>query len=274
MLQSVVLYTTANLLVKALAILPTPQLVFLRSAISLVFCVLWLWRVGQPLLGHNHKWLVIRGTAGMVALTMFFHTIRHIPLASATVIQYLSPIFTVLLAILFDGQRIKPHRWLYFAAAFGGILMVKGFDPRVSWTYLGLGMGSALGAAIAYLATIKCRETDSAVGVVTWFHMIATPVMGSWSAAVWHPMTAQQWGMALGIGVLSLLAQVAMTKALHLEDAARVMPFKYFGAILALVFAWVLFDEAITGWALVGIGVVLAAVTANALAGRVRVSAP
>ena len=209
----------------------------------------------------------------MVALTLFFHTIRHIPLASATVIQYLSPIFTVLLAILFDGQRIRPHRWLYFAAAFGGILMVKGFDPRVSWLYLIMGMGSALGAAVAYLATIKCRETDSAVGVVTYFHMIATPVMGSWSAAVWHPMTSTQWGMAVGIGVLSLLAQVAMTKALHLEDAARVMPFKYFGAILALGAAWVLFDEHITGWALVGIGIVLAAVTANAIAGRKKLSA-
>lgn len=274
MLQSVVLYTSANLLVKALAVLPTPQLVFLRSAVSLVFCILWLWRVGQPLLGHNRKWLLIRGAAGMVALTMFFHTIRHIPLASATVIQYLSPIFTVLLAILFDGQRIKPHRWLYFAAAFGGILMVKGFDPRVSWLYLGLGMGSALLAAVAYLATIKCRETDSAVGIVVWFHLIATPAMGGWSAAVWHPMTAGQWGMAVGIGVLSLLAQVAMTKALHLEDAARVMPFKYFGAVLALGMAWVLFDEVITGWALVGIGLVLAAVTANAIAGRAKFSAP
>ena len=81
-------------------------------------------------------------------------------------------------------------------------------------------------------------------------------------------MTATQWGMAVGIGVLSLVAQVAMTKALHLEDAARVMPFKYFGAILALVLAWILFDERITGWSLVGIAVVLAAVTANTLSGN------
>ena len=86
MLQSVVLYTSANLLVKALAILPTPQLVFLRSAISFLFCALWIWRKGDPLLGHNRKWLVLRGVSGMIALTLFFHTIRHIPLASATVI--------------------------------------------------------------------------------------------------------------------------------------------------------------------------------------------
>lgn len=278
MLQSVVLYTTANLLVKALAVLPTQQLVFLRSAVSLGFCLIWLWREGAPLLGHNRRWLLVRGLAGMVALSLFFHTIRHIPLASATVIQYLSPIFTILLAMLFDGQRIRPHRWLYFAAAFGGILMVKGFDPRVSWLYLFMGLGSATLAALAYLATIKCRETDSAVGIVTYFHLIAAPVMGSWSAATWHPMTLDQWGMAFGIGALSLVAQVAMTKALHLEDAARVMPFKYFGAILALFAARMLFDEVVTGWALVGILIVLAAVTANTLSGgrdkKRRLSAP
>ena len=268
MLQSVVLYTSANLLVKALAFLPTPQLVFLRSVVSLFFCVLWLWKKGDPLFGHNRKWLVVRGIMGMIGLTLFFHTIRYIPLASATVIQYTSPIFTVLLAILFDGQRIKPHRWLYFATAFGGILMVKGFDPRVSWLYLGMGLGSALTAAVAYLATIKCRDTDSPVGIVTYFHMVATPIMGSWSAAVWQPMNASQWAMAIGVGILSLLAQVAMTKALHLEDAARVMPFKYFGAFLALILAWNLFDEKITGWSLVGICIVLAAVTANTLAGK------
>ena len=35
------------------------------------------------------------------------------------------------------------------------------------------------------------------------------------------PHDQSQWCMAVGIGVLSLLAQIAMTKALHLEDAAR-----------------------------------------------------
>ena len=69
MLQSVVLYTTANLLVKALAFLPTQQLVFLRSAVSLGFCLMWLWKEGAPLLGHNRRWLLVRGLAGMVALT-------------------------------------------------------------------------------------------------------------------------------------------------------------------------------------------------------------
>ena len=66
--------------------------------------------------------------------------------------------------MLFDGQRIRAHRRLYFAAIFGGILMVKGFDPRVSWLYLFMGLGSATLAALAYLATIKCRKRTAPWG--------------------------------------------------------------------------------------------------------------
>ena len=39
--------------------------------------------------------------AGMIGLAGFFHTVRHIPIAGATVIQYFSPVFTVFLALMF-----------------------------------------------------------------------------------------------------------------------------------------------------------------------------
>ena len=108
MLQSVVLYTTANLLVKALAFCRHSNWSSCAARSASCFCVIWLWKEGAPLLGHNRRWLLVRGLAGMVALSLFFHTIRHIPLASATVIQYLSPIFTVLLAMPLTANASNP----------------------------------------------------------------------------------------------------------------------------------------------------------------------
>jgi drug/metabolite transporter (DMT)-like permease len=269
MLTATVLYTAANLCVKSLAHLPTEELVFLRSVVSLVMAGGWLLYKGIPLFGVNRKWLVVRGIFGTIGLATFFHTIRHIPLASATVIQYLSPIFTVLLARRFDGQKaMRPIQWLFFAVAFGGVLMVKGFDPRVSWLYLGLGVTSAVAAGVAYLATMKCRETDHPVGVVIWFHWIAVPVTGSLTAFTWVPPVGWEWGLALAVGVLSIFAQIAMTHALHLGEAATIMPFKYVGAVLAFVASLLIFDEHLGGWALAGMFCVIAAVTANTLLKR------
>jgi drug/metabolite transporter (DMT)-like permease len=269
MVLATVLYTAANLCVKALAHLPTQELVFLRSIISLVLTGGWLWWNGYSLLGVNRKWLLIRGIFGTIGLATFFHTLRFIPIASATVIQYLSPIFTVLLARYFDGQRsMRPVQWLFFATAFAGVLMVKGFDPRINWLYFGLGVSSAMAAGVAYLATMKCRETDHPVGVVIWFHLVAVPVTGGWTAFTWVPPVGNEWLLALAVGLLSVVAQVAMTFALHQGEANVIMPFKYFGAVLAFIFGLLLFDEHLNQWALAGIGLVILSVTVNTLLKR------
>ena len=266
MMLATILYTAANLCVKALAHLPTQELVFLRSIISLILTAGWLWWNGYSLLGVNRKWLLIRGIFGTIGLATFFHTLRFIPIASATVIQYLSPIFTVLLARYFDGQRsMRPIQWLFFTTAFAGVLMVKGFDPRINWLYFGLGVTSAMAAAVAYLVTMKCRETDHPVGVVIWFHLVAVPVTGGWTAFTWVAPAGNEWLLALAVGLLSVVAQVAMTFALHQGQANVIMPFKYFGAVLAFIFGLLLFDEYLNRWALTGIGLVILSVTINTI---------
>lgn len=271
MISAAVLYTAANLCVKALAHLPTEELVFLRSATSLILAGGWLIWKGKPILGVNRKWLLIRGIFGTIGLATFFHTIRFIPLASATVIQYLSPIFTVLLAARFDGQRgMRPVQWIFFALAFIGVLMVKGFDPRISWLYLGLGITSAMAAAVAYLATMKCRDTDHPVGVVIWFHLVAVPVTGTWTTFTWVSPIGHEWLLALAVGILSIFAQVAMTHALHRGEANVIMPFKYLGAILAFVFGLLLFDERLNAYALMGMILVIASLITNTLYKRFR----
>ena len=269
MLLATVMYTSANLTVKALAHLPTMELVFLRSIISLLLTAAWLRLKGIALLGVNRKWLIIRGVLGTVGIATFFHTLRFIPIASATVIQYLSPIFTVLLARYFDGQRsMRSVQWGFFAVAFAGVLMVKGFDPRINWWYFTLGVVSAIAAAGAYLATMKCRETDHPVGVVIWFHFVAVPVSGAWTAFSWVPPVGNEWVLVLAVGLLSVVAQVAMTFALHQGEANVIMPFKYIGAVLAFIFGLMLFDERLSAWALVGMALVIVAVVLNTLLKR------
>lgn len=266
MLLATVLYTAANVCVKALGHLPTEELVFLRSVVSLVVAGGWLLATGRPLLGNNRSWLLVRGVFGTIGIATFFHTIRHIPLASATVIQYLSPLFTVILARRFDGQPgLRPVQWGLFALAFGGVMLVKGFDARVSWLYLALGVASAMAAGVAYLATMKCRHTDHPVGVVIWFHLVAVPASGSLAAFTWVPPVGWEWGLALLIGVLSIVAQIAMTFALHRGQASTIMPFKYVGAVLAFLSGLLLFDEQLNAYALAGMGLVVVAVTANTL---------
>jgi drug/metabolite transporter (DMT)-like permease len=268
MLISVVLFTAANVMVKMIGHLPTTQIVFLRSSISLVLCASFVLYRRFPFFGYNRKWLIIRGVFGMIALSLFFYTIQNIPLATATVIQYLSPVFTVLLAMYWLGQKVRPVQWLFLALAIVGVIMVKGFDPNTPLKFLIIGAIAAFLAAIAYFATMKCKATDHPVAIVMYFHLIATPVMGGLSVPVWKPISGAEFGLGMAIGVLSVLAQVTMAFAIHREDASVVTPFKYVGAIFALAIGYYMFDEHLSTFSILGILLVIIGVTLNTLAKR------
>lgn len=265
-LLSSLTYAGVNLCVKYLDHIPTHEIVFFRSLISLTICTIWIQRLKIPFFGYNKKWLLIRGFAGMTALFLFFVTIKEMPLASATTIQYISPIFTVLLATQLMGEKVRPIQWLLFLCAFVGVIMIKGFDERISYLYLGIGIVSALISGIAYNAIMKCRTTDHPVTVVLYFPLIATPIMGTACLTVdWVTPQGVEWLILLLLGVLTQVAQIYMTKALHADHSSTVMPFKYFGVIYAFTIGFFFFQETLPWLSILGIAIVIVAVVVNTL---------
>ena len=124
MLTSVVLYTSANLCVKELSHLGTFQLVFLRSAVSLLLCVVYL-RAGIHLLGNNRRWLFVRGLMGMIALSGFFIPSAH-SFGQCHGDSIFQPSVHGLACLLFLKERVHRWQWLFLGLALLGIVMVKG----------------------------------------------------------------------------------------------------------------------------------------------------
>lgn len=206
----------------------------------------------------------------MTALFLFFYTLQNMPLASATTIQYLSPVFTVILAIFINRERVRPVQWIFFSIAFTGVLLIKGFDPRITTWLLIAGIVSAMLSGLAYNAIMRCKYTDHPVTIVMYFHLIAVPVMGIWTFLDWVSPTPRDWILLLIIGILSQFAQVFMARALHADQAAKVTPFKYIGSVFAVVIGYTIFDERLHWLSLAGIGFVLVGVLLNARVKSVR----
>ena len=62
----------------------------------------------RPLKVTNWRGLFLRGAFGGSAVLAFFTAIQHLPVGLATLLNYTSPIFTVLWAAIFLGERIGP----------------------------------------------------------------------------------------------------------------------------------------------------------------------
>lgn len=263
MLLSTFAFSLMQLCVKFLSHLPALELVLFRSSISLILSLVFLRRIGVNPFGNNKKLLILRGVFGVTALSMFFITLQNIPLATAVTLQYLSPVFTAIFAIWMLGERMKPIQWLFFAIAFSGVALIKGFESEVELLYFALGLGSAVFAGLAYNCVRILRNSEHPVVIVFYFPLIATPLMAIASFFIWVTPLGWDWLFILFLGLFTQVGQVYMTKALQAETANKVTSLKYLGTLYALLYGLFIFGETYSLWSIVGISLVLFGVILN-----------
>lgn len=261
---------------------PIPEIILFRSIITFFMCYAIIRAKKIPFFGNNIKWLVIRGVFGTIALTLYFYALDNLPIAIATTIAYLSPVFTVIIAIYLVKEKVNRIQWLFFFIAFVGVASISlskflsenesvtAIDP---WWVLA-GAGSALFAGVSYNAIVKCRHTDAPVTIVMYFPLIAIPIMVFVTSFDYVVPVGVEWWILIIIGVFTQFAQILMTKALHAENTATVTPFKYFGSIYAFFIGLFMFDEVISLFGIAGIILILVGVIGNTIFRRKRKEKP
>jgi drug/metabolite transporter (DMT)-like permease len=262
MFLSTFFFAMANVCVKQVSHLPAMEIVFFRCLLGVAFCFYGLRRARASVVGSNHKILALRGIFGTVALYFFFVTVQHIPLASAMTIQYLSPIFTAVIAIFLLNEKVGLPQWLFYLIAFTGVLFIEQFDTRVSLYYLGLGVISAFGSGVAYNLVRSLKEKEHPLTVVFHFQLIGMIAGFLLTIFNWTTPVGWDWFYLLLIGIFSQLGQIFLTDALQKEKAASVAIIVYTGLIYGLSIGWIYFDEpqglgSLIGMLLVVIGVIL-----------------
>jgi drug/metabolite transporter (DMT)-like permease len=261
-----------NNVIPGLQKIPAHELVLARSIISFSISSSIIAYRGLPFFGTNKKWLTIRGLSGMMALTIFFQSIQHMPIAVASTIQYLAPIFTMLFAMVILKEKILKIQWLFVLLAFIGVLLI-GFngviesDAPVALNplWVGLGVLSAACSGIAYVAIVKLKPTDQPINIVSYFPMMAIPVMSFWCLFDFVMPIGIEWFILILIGICTQIAQISLTRALHFESSSLIMPFQYLGSVYAFLVGYLILDERLNSVVVIGVFVILLGVVFNTI---------
>ncbi len=166
MLISTLFFTTLHFTVGYLDHFPTFELIFFRSIGSVICGVVFLKKSKIPLLGNNKKILVVRAIVGLISVSLFFKSIDLMPLGTAVSLRYISPFFTAVFAVVFLKEKIKKIQWLFFGTAFSGVILLKGFDFRISALGLFIVLTSAFFSGLVYVIIRKIGNTEHPIVVV------------------------------------------------------------------------------------------------------------
>lgn len=263
MILATLFYAGMNVSIKYLDQIPSHEVVFFRSIITLVITWFLLRKNKISPWGNNKKLLIARGLAGFIGLTLYIYTVQRISLASAVTIQYLSPIFTALFAIFILGERMKGMQWMFFGLAFLGVLLIKGYDTSVDLGLMLLGVCSAVGSGLAYNFIRKLRGQDDPLVIVFYFPLVTIPIIAPYTLSHFVMPSPFEWLMLLSTGIFTQVAQVLMTRAYQLEKVANVSLLTYLGTIYALVIGTLLFDEVYQWQAVAGMALIIGGILAS-----------
>ena len=254
-------FSLMSVLVKASGMhLPPQELVFFRSVFVAGLTLLWLHRKGLPLLGRNRRLLFLRGLFGYLALSAFFYTLTHIPIADSVILQYTNALFAALLSPWLLKERNTARDWRYFALAFSGLVLIvrPGFSLQASAAAIGL-LGACC-SAVAYILVRRLRQTDHELHIILAFPMVSIVFSAPFAIRGFVMPRGWEWLMLAGIGATTMIAQLLMTRALHLERAARATNASYVAVVFSTLWGLVLWGEIPTWPTLLGALIVILAV--------------
>lgn len=259
--------------------LPSMEIVFFRGVLTLGLSYGMVRRARiTPVLGVNRRMLLQRGVLGAAALACFLFSLTHLPLAEATLIQYMNPVFAILVAHWWFGEKMGRGEWWALAASLTGVLLITRPDFLFGGASSGIHPGHALialmGAAFsgsAY-ATIRQMPRERPEVVVFYLPLMSVPMSLPFIASNWVMPTWPEWLLLIGIGLATQLAQTSMTRGLQVEKTARATMMGYSQIVFAGAWGVMLFGEVITWWTVVGAVVVLAGMLSLMVVRREAVS--
>lgn len=253
-------FSVMSLLVKiAGQRLPTQEVVLARSSVGALLSYATLRARGVNPWGNRKGLLLVRALVGYGGLSCFFYALVHLPLADATVIQYTNPVFTALLAAVLLSERLRGRDIaLVLLSLMGVVLMARpgflfgGLEERLDTVAAGVALLGAVLSAGAYVAVRRLGATEDPLVIVFYFALLSTAGAAPLTAVNAVLPTAGEWVALAGIGVVTQLAQVFMTKGLRLEAAGRAMAVAYMQIVFAAVWGMLFFAEFPDIWGFAG----------------------
>jgi drug/metabolite transporter (DMT)-like permease len=263
------LFAIMGALVRALAErYPIGQLVFMRSFFAVVpVLVLLAWR-GEIAMAFRIRspWRhLTRGLVGSAGMFTTFLALKYLPLADATAIGFATPLFAVVMAVVFLGEVVRVYRWSAVAVGFVGVVVML-------WPHLGAGgwsgstgtgamwaLAGAVTSATAMTMVRHMTQTETTWSIVFWFSALCA-LVGLMTAPLGWPMPdLRDASLFVLMGLVGGVAQLLLTDSYRHAAASVLAPFDYLALVFAVTIGFFVFAEVPEPMVLVGAAIVILA---------------
>ena len=192
----------------------------------------------------NYRIHLSRSFCGWIGITILFGASSVIPVSDATALIFINPIFTMIFAILFLGEKVKFTKWLAVTFTFiGAIILIRPENNLLEIQFINVILifgALALGLETIFIKILTKYENprqilliNNGIGVI----ISSIPIYFFWVT----PSIKQIVAMFF-VGALMLCAQICFIQAMRKSEAHFVAPFFYFTLIFVSIYDFFIFQ--------------------------------
>ena len=248
--------------------IPVLEIVAARAIVSGIISYADIKRKKISPWGHNKTLLIARGTVGSFALMFVYYAVTTLPLAEATVLQYLHPVFTAVLALYFLKESIQRSTIACIVISLLGLFIIiqpnlvqqdLQLDSAVQYPWISIGAGvlGAFGSAVAYIIIKKLTKTDDSSVIIFYFPLVAFPISMMMLGSDFVMPSLAATGLPILVGIFTQVGQVGLTKALHSADANKATAYAYVQVLFSVFIGWAYFSEVPMATTIMGGGLIM-----------------
>ena len=202
---------------------------------------------------------ILRPAFLVCSISSLFVGLTYLPLAEATAIGFVAPLFITILSVPILKEKVGIHRWTAILIGFTGVIIIIRPGGEF-WQFVSI--MPLLGAIFFALFQIFTRLLSGTEKTFTTLFYTGLGGLG-WSSIlvpfVWVVPSQIHILVFLAIGTLGALAHLCMINAFDFAEASLLAPFNYTKLLWVTVFGYWVFDDipSLDMW--VGSGVIVSA---------------
>lgn len=249
--------------------IPLLEIVAARSLVSLVISYLDIKRKGLSVWGSQRALLVARGVVGTLALICVYYAVTTLPLAEATLLQYMHPLFTALLALVVLKEGIGLSTVVCIVLSITGLVvmvepgLLRDTAPALPLFSVAMALAGAFGSAVAYVLVRRLSATEDASVIILYFPLVALPLSATLLGDEFVVPDMTSLALLLLVGLFTQVGQLGLTHAMRSETAGKAAAYSYIQVLFAVLLGWGIFGELPSLWTWVGGALIIAGALLN-----------
>ncbi len=231
--------------------IPQFELVFFRAFINLVVVVIIMLMRREKFNIPGKRLLIFRGLAGFTGLSCLFYTASRLPLSVASMLNWTSPIFILLISRFLLKEQVSARSFVWVSIAMSGLVFL--LNPPFLHSHEAMealplvpilvGLFGGAAGACAFMAVRALTARVGVNGIIFYFTLVASVVSLPLALVDFRIPNASQAIELLLIGGFAAAGQFAMTEAYRWAPAGVVSVMSLQNAAISALFGYLLFAE-------------------------------